>query len=230
MKTSDERKRWQERSAACALCRWYRDNDKGEGCGEHLAQLDEVERAENRATMTDREACLDCGRRYVGAECPCQALDQPTDLEERLERAMAEAPVRRLAFVFGSHGSWDCDHAWVPMNSDGKPGSLIAACEKCGAEQREPAALNEERIVAAAIRVGAEVWTLPPPTRHHTLIQAYAQAHYRDGKNGRVPEDHEQGFVTSSGRFVGREEAARIAHGAGQFEGKRARLYSEDVW
>lgn len=68
-------------------------------------------------TEPDREPCLDCGRRYVGAECPCQALDRPTDLEERLERAMAS------------------DRSWPPPHDIG-PGSPIRQPENAG---RHPA-------------------------------------------------------------------------------------------
>ena len=88
---------------------------------------------------------------------------------------------------------------------------------------------EDERIEAAAILVNDEVWTLPPPTRHHTLIQAWASAHWKDGKAGRIGE-HDQGFVTSAGRYVDREEAATIARAAGQTDSTRSILFSEDVW
>lgn len=41
-----------------------------------------------------------------------------------------------------------------------------------------------------------------------------------------------QGFVTSAGRFVRREPAARIAKAAGQIESTKfgRALYSEDLW
>ncbi len=89
--------------------------------------------------------------------------------------------------------------------------------------------MSDEQIESAALLVNGEVWTLPQPTRHHTLIQAWASAHWKDGKPGRIPE-HDQGFVTSSGRFVERDEAARIAYAAGQIDAPKAGLFSEDVW
>lgn len=88
---------------------------------------------------------------------------------------------------------------------------------------------SRETIVSAALLVDGEIWTLPSPTRHHTLLQAWASAHYKDGQNGRIGS-HEQGFVTSWGRFVARDEAARIAHAAGQIPEPKASLFSEDVW
>lgn len=39
-----------------------------------------------------------------------------------------------------------------------------------------------------------------------------------------------QGFVTSSGRYVDREEAARIAHAAKQIDEPHRILFSEDLW
>src|SRR5262245_22722984 len=38
---------------------------------------------------TGPERCLDCGRVYSGEECPCQALGEPVDLEDRLDAALA---------------------------------------------------------------------------------------------------------------------------------------------
>jgi hypothetical protein len=88
-----------------------------------------------------------------------------------------------------------------------------------------------ERIETAALRIDGEVWTLPRPTRHHTLGQAWSQAHYKDGKNAQLLK-HDSGFVTSEGRFVERVEAAAIAIAAGQIEKLNwpPNLYSEDLW
>ena len=87
-----------------------------------------------------------------------------------------------------------------------------------------------EMIHTAAIKVYDVVWTLPRPTRHHTLIQAWSQAHYKDGKNASIPDGHEQGFVTNYGDYVGREEAANIAYLAGQIKEPKKTLFSEDLW
>ena len=42
--------------------------------------------------------------------------------------------------------------------------------------------------------------------------------------------DHDDGFLTSTNRFVGREEAARIALSAGQIAKPKPELYSEDLY
>lgn len=95
---------------------------------------------------------------------------------------------------------------------------------------------NMETVDQAAIKVGDEVWTLPRPARHHTIIQAWCQAHYvwdeesKTGHDARIPEDHEQGFVTSTGRFVGRYQAARVARRANQIAAIPPTLTSEDLW
>jgi len=84
-----------------------------------------------------------------------------------------------------------------------------------------------EIIDAAAIRIGDSVYTVPRPGRHHDVLKA-------------MPEDiavashlDDQGFVTSTGRFVDRAKAALIARAAGQLIREPTpadTLTSEDVW
>jgi hypothetical protein len=97
--------------------------------------------------------------------------------------------------------------------------------------------LERERIVAAAIRVAipsphsdlnSDMLTVsaPPPARHHHLIHPIALAKTK-------PDD--QGFLTSSGRYVGREEGLQIAMASGQpmidHPSRHAtQLFSEDLW
>ena len=78
-----------------------------------------------------------------------------------------------------------------------------------------------ERIVAAAIREDGVVYTAP---HHHQAIHYVALL---TGKQCRG----QQGFVTSANRFVGRIEAAEIAHAAGQITADPAEaLFSEMLW
>jgi hypothetical protein len=85
------------------------------------------------------------------------------------------------------------------------------------------------RIAAAAIRFNGIVLSLPPPARHHNCLRAAHDVGYENWR-----PDHEQGFITNDGRFVDREEVARIAVEAGQLIGRAKRhplgLFSEDVW
>ena len=86
------------------------------------------------------------------------------------------------------------------------------------------------RIVAAAIRVGPMIISAPPPARHHTLMHAF-WAH--DNESCINPKD--QGFLTSEGKFVGREEAKKIALAAeqvlpGQGHERHTELFSEDLF
>lgn len=81
-----------------------------------------------------------------------------------------------------------------------------------------------ERIVAAAVRgVDGLTQTLPPPHRHKDLVTLLPSGLYATG---------EQGFLTSLGRFVDREEAGRIALAASQIRKLHwpPDLYTEDLW
>lgn len=70
--------------------------------------------------------------------------------------------------------------------------------------------------------------SLPAPKRHHDIIHAVAEY------IGRPVVPHEQGFLTSTGRFVGRKEAYGLALRAGQIAPKPNAvlpdLFSEDLW
>ena len=78
--------------------------------------------------------------------------------------------------------------------------------------------------------VGEEIVTLSAPARHHTIMHSLC----KDVPESQWPAFGAQGFVTDTGRFVGRAEAFRIAGAAKQFLPDCPRsvdtLYSEDVW
>lgn len=106
---------------------------------------------------------------------------------------------------------------------------------------------DRETIVAAAIRMptdprwqehtfrGEKVYpefltiTAPPPARHGTLLHPFI------ADTGVRIAVHDQGFLTSTGRYVDRQEAHKIAIASGQpmidhpsrIDGT---LYSEDLW
>lgn len=83
-----------------------------------------------------------------------------------------------------------------------------------------------EKVVAAACRYDGLVCALPQPARHHHIIRALATI-----QGIEMPVDKEQGFVTNTGRFVNREEAAEIALKAKQVLSlERTWLASEDLW
>lgn len=88
--------------------------------------------------------------------------------------------------------------------------------------------LGPERIVAAAVHAYGATWSLPRPARHHNVLWAIDAA----GLCAMTPGPDAQGFLTSDGRFVGRQEAARIAISAGQVEKVLpcGDLFSEDLW
>jgi hypothetical protein len=84
------------------------------------------------------------------------------------------------------------------------------------------------RDQASACIYEGRTWTLPPPARHHHLLRAI-----RDDVAGEIDWGSvECGFLTTTGRYVDREEGARIALSSGQVEKLDAPpwLFSEDVW
>ena len=112
-------------------------------------------------------------------------------------------------------------------------GDLYKKCGigRQGLEKKEGVEDPQETIVAAALRfTDGEVWSVPPPVRHCHLIWIWCVAHWKDGKPEPHVAAHAQGFITSTGRFVEREEAAKIAHQQGQISTPKMALFSEDLW
>lgn len=93
-------------------------------------------------------------------------------------------------------------------------------------------------IVAAAVKMGDLICTMPPPNRHHNILWAI------DGVHPDRPDEKkkfivspaakgEQGFIDDKGNFVGREIAAIHAAHYGQLKKSLIappNLYSEDLW
>lgn len=108
----------------------------------------------------------------------------------------------------------------LTVTEDAMPETIVAAAIRTRFEC--PGTPNSEQIVSA-----------PPPARHHTLIHPLNH-HAKGGGYKRVqPED--QGFLTSTGRFVDRKEAMTIAVSSGQPminhpSRNNHTLYSEDLW
>ena len=84
---------------------------------------------------------------------------------------------------------------------------------------------STERIIAAAVHWRDSTYAIMPPARHHHVLFAL-HAQFPDDIIG--PD--EQGFVTSTGRFVERPEAKAIAVAAGQTTTTHSHLFSEDLW
>lgn len=65
--------------------------------------------------------------------------------------------------------------------------------------------------------------------RHLQCIRIYS---FMTGKRSVTTEcgEYEQGFLTSTNRFISREEGGMIAFNAGQTKELKTRLYSEDLW
>lgn len=90
-------------------------------------------------------------------------------------------------------------------------------------------------IVCAAIKLGDGIFAVAqPPGRHNHILQHLGLNRHAAQGPVTVPESH-QGFLTSSGRFVEREEAGKIALAAGQVKigvlsSQNKKLYTEDMW
>lgn len=86
----------------------------------------------------------------------------------------------------------------------------------------------QEKIERAAILFEGKVWSVPKPGRHHDVLMQI----FKTGVQ--FVRGETQGFVTSTGRFVRREPAMRIAKKAGQILKEPTfqphALFSEDVW
>jgi hypothetical protein len=88
-------------------------------------------------------------------------------------------------------------------------------------------------IIAAAIKIGDVVTFIPAPARHHHVLHSLAKSF-----KGRTDEGYTkevQGFLTSEGLFLDREEAFNEAVYCGQLKRKPGgyngtELFSEDLW
>jgi hypothetical protein len=99
--------------------------------------------------------------------------------------------------------------------------------------------MSGRRIIAAAVRYRVAlpyddgdavdlIVSSPRPGRHGTCIHGLYALTGR-----KTSADDDQGFLTSDGEFVGREEGCRIAREAGQItrkHGPEDALFSEDMW
>jgi hypothetical protein len=109
-------------------------------------------------------------------------------------------------------------------------------CARCGLtpstdDRCPPGFLDEtaEMIIRAAIRHDGTAYSLPAPARHHNVIALMIG----DGLPSESCRLQNQGFVTSTGRFVDRYEGFRVARAAGQLWRSPTppdMLTSEDVW
>lgn len=84
--------------------------------------------------------------------------------------------------------------------------------------------MNQERITHAAVKSEAGLILFG---KSHA--DCFHQGHYTGiGMSQRAKD---QGFMTSAGRYVERDEACKIAHEAGQIDDLRGgHLFSEDLW
>lgn len=89
-----------------------------------------------------------------------------------------------------------------------------------------------ERIIGVAAKhPDGGVYSLLAPARHGQVLRLVEACYAQDDPD--AAHIVEQGFVTDQFRFVGREEARKIADAAGQTserDMKARELFSEDLW
>lgn len=91
-----------------------------------------------------------------------------------------------------------------------------------------------ELVVAAAIRFDGLILSVQRPGRHGDCLNWLSRNGIGRKPNG---ENHECGFVTNRGRFVGRSEAGQIvlaneqgSPGGNPINNPHMGLFSEDMW
>ena len=87
--------------------------------------------------------------------------------------------------------------------------------------------MQNEFITGVAIVTDGKLYQLPKPKRHHHCIELASK------QTGKPVSDGTQGFITSNGRYVLREEALKIAKAANQLLERHrhaTQLFSESVW
>jgi hypothetical protein len=89
-----------------------------------------------------------------------------------------------------------------------------------------------EKIQDAAVLLDGNVYSLPRPARHDKVLRSLYPKWKLALDSGR-PTRRVQGFITTKGRFVDREEAMVIAKREGQLIVEPRyddKLFSEDLW
>jgi hypothetical protein len=86
-------------------------------------------------------------------------------------------------------------------------------------------------ITHVAIRFQGQIYSLPAPNRHHNVIRLIVDS---TGVKAVDVRNDDQGFLDSTGRYLRRKPALRVAREAGQLRPDRevigAELYSENLW
>lgn len=85
---------------------------------------------------------------------------------------------------------------------------------------------EHQRIIAAACELDGLIYTMPPPARHHDIVYKMPE--------GAARLACEQGFLTSTGRFLDRTVARYMAIDMKQVKDMSVlhprHLFSEDLW
>ena len=88
------------------------------------------------------------------------------------------------------------------------------------------------KVIAAAVKVGQDIYAVPIPQRHNHAIAAAARTGH--ARRGHPVTQEMQGFLVSNGQFVSRKVAMACAVLSGQLvqdeDDTETELFSEDLW
>jgi hypothetical protein len=95
----------------------------------------------------------------------------------------------------------------------------------------DTAAPPDEKVIAAAVRIGDVTLSMPPPARHWNIVNTLCGT-LETPERTRYARPEDQGFLTDQARFVSRKEAMGIALVAGQLKKPPMfqELFTEDLW
>lgn len=148
------------------------------------------------------------------------------NVNQEVERIVEELRFSSIRDESKMNPAWDTDDylEWLKE-------TLTPLIEDRNARARE---VVGEKIICSAVRFKDKVWM---GHRHmHAMEAMHNQLSYTMNRKemNEQQTDRDQGFITSTGRYVGREEAWDIAEKCGQLNDRKDKtpgyLYSEDVW
>ena len=167
----------------------------------------------------------------IFADTPELMTVQDYHLERVKRRGLQDTPDTRIrSMQLLGEALWNAFDAGLPLNAD----AVIALRDNVGPDPECNGYIRHgdryvwrNGIKCAAISHGGKVYE---GKRHSDIILDCI----REGVKMRpLPEPEQFGFVTDGGRFVGREEALRIALDAGQVKAGRTLsdriLHSDDI-
>lgn len=158
------------------------------------------------------------------------ARQETGDLTWNVEMLLSANTTKHKAPCTGKHDG--CPMCWSERIFD----RAVLMDRRLGAKAFKPTDKLETSVDLIVVRAAilddkGGVHSVPPPGRHHNVIQKMRDAGYEGSIRG-----DQQGFLLSNGQFARRKPARRIARNAGQLlpgtliAADNDVLTSEDLW